>query len=1453
MTPEELLEEEVAKQAEAAARPRPLLLPPVSDESPFTQPGGVISGGTTISPERGIELGRQSDERQRQRQAGEAAMKAMAGSPLGKGLAVAGEYGEKAAGNLMDFGGAAYDAARSIPPYALSKLEQAIGTAPPSESAYEPEKRLAGQLARPVWDILGKGEELWRQATSTNAPPKQLDITIPHDATNTGEQFRRAGENFGVAMDPSFSTGERFVSGLTGLARSAINMGNPFAGGKQLATEFMPGQKQLVQFASREAEPLGGLARARRGVLNLGPGPHKPEDLALKKVIDKADEIAGVKRHDDMDLPQKKRDDLDRMIGPIINEPGGFERFAAMTPQALEAALRDNLSAGRIADKAAGVPGRTEDLGGLTTGRTTIEDVAAATKKGTPRSPQNLSPEDVKIRVDKARELIDAHPGGPPSEALMIALHKVPGYRKGKGNPLGELLEKLGGKKSQNKADDLDEILNRLSERVAQNETKPTTAQGRAVAEAEDVAKQAEDEIKVLEPETHPVVSLWNQIGEQTTTEEIRDAVAALQGKTAAQIKDVAEQVGMRFSGSPSKESMIAQLEARLKTQRGDSIRSGSLAGSVPSYVTPKTSGGVATAPASAPPSAAPGGGATSAMQGQALKPSPVRTSTPPAGAWQGVNRPGPPTVGPPTVPATPRRPPVQGPRRNPNPNPERQYTGAALNHVDTLENAASRGGNAAGRKLAEDLREIINDGESSAARPVAGWNDAASKVSRNPKALAEISDVGGGEGLVTPAAWERAGAGNWKVGRFQANVDGNAVKMGIRPEEVALTQPESRALVQEYWKRMAETGYAAEKAGVKTASGRLFNAKVKRFNQRPDPAAKEWMVDGNPEFQDFIDEARLIYPYAEPNALRDSLKAWAAGSLDRPAAFEFERTYPMLPAVRTSRRTGEVMPVIRHEVMPTAINPEGEVPQLVRSQWMRLAGIKRLGQDVTLAMADDPRSAAGLLDKMPLGKALAADPATAAAARKAIGAVYGRAEAGWIPAPVAETKLATSRNPFVQGLRAVVSRGVPALNLGLQGIKSIPQTLGEVPAMTGAANYAKAVARVASKHGLASEEARLAGALHEKFLVEGAKVFDRHRLTESVLGANVDRFPTERLNDFVKDLNDTIAFTAGKFKAEEMVSKGARRSDFLMMDEMNLPQSVQDVFRNPAKFDDAARSHAIESFGRRLAQETQFHSKNRALKGAFENDQWGRYVIPYMQYSVNTLKRTYRDFERVWRMSGEGVNRNSGVLSQLGQRINPFGEARDPFRNAVRRLVTRTLGMEAAGEMIGDVSAALQGNDPTRRDRSKLARFLENLKYASFLGPLQVIADQLSAHVLSRFGGDTPETIKAFQNSKPIELQNPAIEAATKVGMDALRGDLGGAAYEATVGQSPLVKGVGRASGAMEPLGARPQRQAAPRAGKGFFDDEGTGKKGFFDEEPKRSKRGFFDEERPKRGGFFD
>lgn len=813
-----------------------------------------------------------------------------------------------------------------------------------------------------------------------------------------------------------------------------------------------------------------------------------------------------------------------------------------------------------------------------------------------------------------------------------------------------------------------------------------------------------------------------------------------------------------------------------------------------------------------------------------------------------------------PIEPNPPRRAPIQGPKSEPKSAPERYDTGAALNHVDTLENAASRAGNAAGRKLAEDLRETISYGESNAARPLAEWNDGVKAVADNPKALAEIADVGGGEGLVTPAAWKRAGAGNWRVGRFQANVDGNAAKMGIRPEEVALTQPESQALVENYWRRRAETGKEAELLGVKTANGRPFKAMVKRFVQRPDSAAKKWMVDGNPEFEDFLKEAHAIYPFAEPNAMRSGLKSWAAGSLDRPAAFEFERAFPMLPAARVSRRTGELMPLLVDAVVPTAINTEGAGAQLIRSEWMRLGGIKHMGQDVTLAMADDPANVAGLLNNLPLGKALAADPATLDAAKGAIGAVYGRAEAGVLGGtPVAETSLATSRSPWIQLLRTTVSKGVGLLNLGLQGLKSVPQTLGEVPAMTGAANFAKAVAAVAMKHGMTSDEARLAGALHEKFLMEGSKVFDRHRLTESILSQNINRFPTERLNDFVKDLNDTIAFTAGKFKGEEMLAKGSKTSDHLMMDEMNLPQSTQDVFRNPANYTEAEQAKAVEDFGRRVAQETQFHAKNRALKGRFENDQWLRYVLPYLQYSINTAKRTYRDFERVWRMSGKGIDEDANMFSQFMQRMNPFGDSREQFRTAVKRLVYRTTGMELSGEMIADLSAEFQGKDPLRRDRSVLARFLENLKYASFLGPFQVIADQLSAHVLKGLGNDSKETIKSFADSKPIELQNPAAEAAIKTGMKALKGDFGGAAYEATVRQSPLATGVGRATGIMDPAGSRHAngKTKTPSAGKGFFDDlGGGGKKGMFDElKGGRKGGGMFDElgKGKSKKGFFD
>lgn len=727
---------------------------------------------------------------------------------------------------------------------------------------------------------------------------------------------------------------------------------------------------------------------------------------------------------------------------------------------------------------------------------------------------------------------------------------------------------------------------------------------------------------------------------------------------------------------------------------------------------------------------------------------------------------------------------------------PERNARWYAGNHIDSLEKAARKTNSVEGRVLAEKLRENIVYGESNAAKPMKRINDSGEKVLRSPAAREEVADV------FAPSGWQAAGAPDLRAGRFQVAVDDASELMGVRPEERMLHSPESQQYANDYVGVISDLGHEAERLGVKTANGNPFVAKEKRFIQQIDPSATRWMVDKDPLFEKLKTQLSAVYPDADVTAIGDALKSMANVPLDRPAAFEFERLIPMMPAAIVDD-AGQLQPILRYVPLPTAVNPSNPAARIVESQWMRLGGIKSLGQDLANAMANTDESA---LAGSSLGQALQAEGGAelTGAARGAIGAIYRRPEAGWVGANPATWDINKSNSRFAQGFRSVFGRITPALNLMLQGVKSIPQTLGEVPAMTSAFDYARAVGKTVAKYGKASEEAEMAGAVQRKFLEAGSAVYDRHRPIESAIGKAVNKWGvTERFNDFVKDFNDTIAYTAGTYKAERMLANGAKQSDFFLMDEMNLPQSVQDVFRNPSAFDDAAKAAARQTFGRLVAKETQFHSKNPALKGRFENDAALRWVMPYMSYSINTGKNTIKDIERVLRAAATGVDPGANFVTRTIQKFSPFGTEKEPVRNALTKLVGRFVGMEMAGEVVADISSTMQGKDPFRRDRSALARVLENLSYVGFLGPAHFAFDMAASNLLE--GAEKKKFAQARAGSRAPTLGNPTVEAVLKAGKHLATGDVGEAAWDVTGGQSPLVSGVGRATGLIDPAGSRP------------------------------------------------
>lgn len=1360
-------------------------------------------------------------------------------------------------------------------PGALGHIGDTLAATPPGMAMLYGANKLLGSKNEGMFgDEIAAGKTFLKPFA--NLIPKTPDAKgetqfggpIDEHGTLQGQRAEMLGERAATAMDPQASFKDRAVSGglaaLDALAllsagpRSAVALPGIGAPIHDAASGVMGAASKAARAAEGAGinnptvgEAIGGLASSlkpefgrginfpssgdpvRRGAIDLGPGPLRPRDEQYKRIVDAADEIAGVKNHLSLNIPQKKADKLLAMLSPVENDEAEFARYATMTDTELRQALRDNARMGSQAERRATPTGRAEDIGGLAASKAASEGADVGETLGlSPAAIAELESVGTPA-VEAASPASRARRGITPEEAAMIS-GRVKAQIKTGGGPqlesdLGQLTEKaarqavrdLGGQSAWNstKAENVAKLREMAQSGVARDATPsvpPTNPLNRQIAEEADAAaaaKQAYNDVYVSEP--------------SPKSAGVEQPVQPTQGAPNGEV-NVDPRLASVEPTAQGNQEVPAQNAAQVDAQ-GQEVR--------PGLLTDQAPGGTLAADVAPPPSPnAPGGGGPTV-------PALYRAPSGPSGPTAIERRSAPPPAKqPPLVgewsPGGPE-PPKTTTYDVPSVRAERRETGFAMNHVDKLENASRRAGSVVGRQLAEQGREIIHYGESRAARPVREYNAAQEAVLKSPSAREEATE------LFTPAAWKEAGAGDLMVGRFQAAVDGNAPLMGITTEERALSTPEAQDLARQYVKAMKETGDEAESLGVQTARGRDFKAKQgERWIQQIDPDAYSWLKEGDPTFDKLNTLLGRIYPDAEANAIGEALKSMTAAPLDRPSAFEFERLLKMMPAA-IKDDAGQWRPILRYSPVATSLNTEGNITQLIRSQWMRLGGIKHLGQDVTKAVAEGS-DANGILTSTKLGPALqAGGPEVAKAAEGMLAAIYRRPEAGYVGANPAKWEMNTSRSIFNQALRGVMGRIVPMLNLSRQSVVSSSQTLLEVPAMTGALNYAKAVAKTALRNGEASEEAKLAGALHEKFLMAASDVYDRHRLTESVLAANANRFPTERLNDFVKDFHDTTAFTAGKFKAEEMLAKGATKSDHLLMDEMNIPQSVQDVFRNPEAFTEQERLDASRSFGRSVQTETQIHSRNPALKGSFENDAVLRYVLPYLSYGINTAKRTFKDVERIWRMSAEGVDQNANFFMRGLQRLNPFGDAKQGFRNAVERAVTRAVGAEVAGEVVADLSSAFQGKDPLRRDRGKLARFLENLSYIGMLGPAHFLVDILSSNFMQ--GEDKKLFEGAHAGSRALELNNPLMGAAVKGATKLAKGDFAGAAKAATVDMAPAAAGIGRLTGLMGPVGehgtkARAKKPHpfldAPKSGTHPFLGGGSGKKHPFLEGGKASDK---------------
>ena len=768
---------------------------------------------------------------------------------------------------------------------------------------------------------------------------------------------------------------------------------------------------------------------------------------------------------------------------------------------------------------------------------------------------------------------------------------------------------------------------------------------------------------------------------------------------------------------------------------------------------------------------------------------------------------------------------------------PTRNQTGFPMGNVDTLENAATRKGNQAGKALAEGLRQAIHEGESAAGVSTHRINQLGAKVSKYPDAAAEVHE------LFTPQAYDQVGKGKVLFSRFQANVDSNAPLMHITEEERLLKTAEAREYADAAVEELAKIGKEAEDAGVRTGDGREFISRQGQiFTHKIDPTARDWMVEGNPDFEDLKNILHHYHPDKPVNELGKALQDMANSPLDRPAAYEHKRILPMLPAAYMNRE-GQVRRILNYEVIPTGVRSHNPLSSLIKSQHMRLAGIKNVGQDLgeTMVLTADN---AGAFEATPIGAALAAskDPHLMTAARKAIAGYYHQPEAGYSGIRTSDWWFNRSNDLLAQSARAAIKILGPAANLSMQGIKSIPQVFSRVPAMVGVRNFMKSIPEVALNFTKTSEDAAMAGALTQQFVVDAARVWDKYRPFESA--AELLATPIKKLNDMVKDLQDTWGFSAARFKGDQMMQVGPKSADFLTMDEINLPQKVQDVFRNPSAYDEAAKQDAVNGFARNVVWYTQHHGKNKALKGRYENDPVLGLGWVYASYGINELKLTVKSLERLNTAMKTGVDPAASFPMRMLQRVNPART--ENTRNAVKKIVTGLVGAEIAGEWVADVSSTAQGKDPFRRDRTLIGRLFENLSYVGLLGPAHFLLDQVVARS-GLISGDKElaKNMGAGRSGARVpSLANPQLEAATKATVHAAQGKIGEAFWDVTGGQMPLASGLARATGLMAPSGAKKSSPSVEEEPRNFNRAKKPGRRSSFNEESGRSKSRSFNEE---------
>lgn len=618
------------------------------------------------------------------------------------------------------------------------------------------------------------------------------------------------------------------------------------------------------------------------------------------------------------------------------------------------------------------------------------------------------------------------------------------------------------------------------------------------------------------------------------------------------------------------------------------------------------------------------------------------------------------------------------------------------------------------------------------------------------------------------------------------------------------------------------ETGKTAEelRVGVPQENG------VRPFQAREDGSV--WLQRVN---HDTLDKMASDSPegFRLRKAFAEYVKATSGKEVDDPKLLsvfqdmsknvikrtnvEFSREFETMPAKLRDEYSGKWHDFVQADPLPNTLNRKGEAISQVERQSKRLALIKHFGQE----QLADPNYLNMLNEQSPYYRSLMNEVngptgnAGEGRVRRAMAAFFNDPASGIISDSGADVESALHRYFMGSGLGPTMANAFGKISKGLQTgmvfANSALQPLAETVPRQGIRNTARGIlgatmdriVNLGSQGENIQDRMEAAGVLSRALQRSLGEAFDNSRSVESGIASTLRKDPTFHLNEWMADFNDEISFRAAekafeKIQNESLAGRLSARSENAL-ELSRMPETYRELLRKGGQSLTPEQWEAIKGdYIRKGVRMEQFRTLPALFKARSSNSVIANTATPLMQFARNSLAR-----QQDILAAGYKVLKSDIPNDQKAARIT------DLFMRQMKRVA----GTLMTGEIQADVGQAIRNgiNGIDRSDETAPQRLMNNLTYASFLGPIHLLADALG------FWSRQGETEgKRKPQNQSLGDYSASLGAANNI-LGAARSAAGGdvdAAIDRILRNAPAVQGAGRATGAIDRPGAGRGRPAS-------------------------------------------